>query len=323
MVYKRTIKYQYYQILMVHREQEGRKKKDVIDGCFKFPDWAKSMRNQKMIKTAIKFGTAMARIEECSVRKGEGIWGLRIMKLRDTNIPAKAKDNEAAKAIELEEGEYIGEDLFVIYDYHTGIAMIQQNRLSLGISRIEEFLQYTYNTYTDSENTSRISIEPILEFDRVNQFAGNYKQLEISFANLNDYTAEGDTALSTIIKPFKNMYGITGTIKVGLGRTKNDTLNRTEIVSLVGELESNKRFVRSAKIKLQEEEDADVEIIDLFEEICHDFITFEIEERTLLSYEYAIAKMRQSYKERRNELCRYTTPGAIKDGKERMLESED
>ena len=316
MKYTRTIRYQYYQIKMFHKEQNGRKKIKVIDGIFDFPRWAKSLDEAGMIKKAIDFNNAKARVEKISVRKGEGIWGLRIMKLRNTNIPAKAKDNEDAKVVELEEGEYIGEDLFMIFDVSSGIAMIQQNRFSLGISRLEEFLQFTYNTYTDLTNKSKVSIEPIVEIGKNRKLRGNYKQLEISFANLKDYTEEGETSLATILKPFKNLYGITGIIKVGIGRTKEDTLNRTEIMSLADELkdESNKRFIRSAKIKLQEEEDSDVEIIDLFEENCHDFLTFELEERTLLNYGYAIEKMRTMYMKRREELCEYVYQGVGVDG---------
>lgn len=60
---------------------------------------------------------------------------------------AKVKENEEPTIIELEDDEYIGEDLFIIYDENKGIVMIQQNRMSLGIPRLEEVLQHTHNTY--------------------------------------------------------------------------------------------------------------------------------------------------------------------------------
>lgn len=319
MSYTRTIRFQYYIIKKVHKEQDGRKKVKVYDGLFDFHNWAKSLGDAKKIRTVIEFNEVKARIEKIAYSKSSAIWGIRILKLRDTNIPSKAKDKVEIKAIELEDGEYIGEDVFMIYDTNTGIAMIQQNRLSLGVSRIEELLQYTYHKYTNPEDESIISIEPIAELERINRLKGKYKQIELSFANLKDYSEDGKTSLSTLLKPFKLLYGATGTIKIGLGRTKDDTLNKTEIEALTSELKdySNKRFIRSAKIKLQEEEDSDVEIVDLFEENCHEFITFELEERELLEYDYAIRSMRNAYKKRKDELVRYIDLGDRDNGNNR------
>ena len=129
--YKRTIRYQYYQVII--------KKKDGTFKIFNFAEWIKLMKENNLLQTAITFKDAKARIEKCEFSTENGTWGIRILKLRDTNIPSKAKDKEDARVIELEEGEYLGEDIFLIFHPQNGIAMIQQNRLSLGISRIEEF----------------------------------------------------------------------------------------------------------------------------------------------------------------------------------------
>ena len=59
MKYTRTIRYQYYQIKMFHKEQNGRKKIKVIDGIFDFPRWAKSLDEAGMIKKAIDFNNAI------------------------------------------------------------------------------------------------------------------------------------------------------------------------------------------------------------------------------------------------------------------------
>lgn len=42
--------------------------------------------------------------------------------------------------------------------------------------------------------------------------------------------------LSTLLAPFKNLHGVSGTIKIGLGRSKNETLNRQEIQQITNEL---------------------------------------------------------------------------------------
>ena len=44
------------------------------------------------------------------------LWKLWFLKLRDTNIPFKVKSNDVAEPISLDDDEYIGEDLLMIYD---------------------------------------------------------------------------------------------------------------------------------------------------------------------------------------------------------------
>ena len=71
---------------------------------------------------------------------------------------------------------------------------------------------------------------------------------------------------------------------ISIGRGKGETLDRKKVQELAKEAreaseESNKRLVRGAKIKIKEEEDADVEIVDLLEDVCHDFIEFDLNKR--------------------------------------------
>lgn len=312
MNYQRTMRYQYYQILMCHVEKKQRQHVDLIDGLFDFPKWASAMRDAGKIKKSIDFNNAKARIERIARNNDTGTWGLRIMKLRDTNVPAKAKENEDAAAIKLDDDEYIGEDLFILYDENKGIAMIQQNRMSLGLSRIEEFFQYTYKKYVDSDSKQKVILKPINGSNSIERiFRSNYRCLELSFANIKEYDfANNNSALSDLLAPFRNLYGVSGYVKVGLGRSKEDTLNRQEIQDLTKELSdvSNKRFVRGARVSIKEEDDTDVEIVDLFEEICHDFLTFEIEKREILQYENVIPRMRKKYLSRREELYSLVDP---------------
>lgn len=68
--------------------------------------------------------------------------------------------------------------------------------------------------------------------------------------------------------------------------------------------ESNKRLVRGAKIKIKEEEDADVEIVDLLEDICHDFIEFDLNKRERLDCNIVTSRMCTKYANRKLELYR-------------------
>ncbi len=301
MIYKRTIKFQYYQI-----KSKKTNIKNASYKLFNFAQWIDCMNNNSLIKIEIPFNDAKARIDQFNFNSDKEIWGIKLFKLRNTNVPSKAKNNEDAKVIELEDGEYIGEDMFLIFDPVNGIALIQQNRLSLGISRLEEFFTYTYNKYVDEQHKIDVYIEPILDLDGKKKINNSrYKNLEISFANINECVLdENRKSLATLLQPLKNMYGVTGSIKISLGHSRLDTLNRKFIKDIVKEINepSNKRYVRTAKIKIQEEDDCDVEIIDLFNNICDEYLEFSIESSKGLIYSVTINAMLEKYMNKKGYL---------------------
>lgn len=301
MIYKRTIKFQYFQIKSKKVNIKNARYK-----LFDFAHWIDCMNNKGLIKMEIPFNDAKARIDHFKFHSDKEIWGLKLFKLRNTNVPSKAKNNEDAKVIELEDGEYIGEDMFLIFDPTNGIALIQRNRLSLGISRLEEFFTSTYNKYVDEQQKIDVYIEPILDSDGKKKIdKSKYKNLEMSFANINECVLdENRTSLGTLLQPLKNMYGVTGSIKISLGHSRLDTLNRKIIKDIVKEINepSNKRYVRTAKIKIQEEDDCDVEIIDLFNDICDESLEFSIDSSKGLVYSIIINVMLEKYLNKKSYL---------------------
>lgn len=301
MQYKRTIKFQYYQI-----KSKVINVKNANYKLFNFAKWIDYMSNNNLIKVEISFNDVKARIDHFHFNSDKKIWGIKLFKLRNTNIPSKVKNNEEAKVIELEDGEYLGEDLFLIYDQENGISLIQQNRFSLGISRLEELFADTYNRFVDERNKIEVDIAPILDLEGKEKLRYcNYKNLEISFANINKCAIdENRKSLGTLLHPLKNMYGVNGSIKISLGHSRLDTLNRKMIQDIVKEVNepSNKGYIRSAKIKIQEEDDADVEIVDLFNDICDEYLEFVIDSSKGLIYSRTIKSMSDKYVNRKGYL---------------------
>lgn len=304
--YKRMVRFQYYQVKYVElNKSSGSLKKHTFD----FSGWAAKMKEANQMQIAIEVLDCKARIEKIGYSKENDVWGMKLFKVRNTNIPSKMKDEEDAHVIALEENEYIGEDMFVLFDQNSGICMIQQNRLSLGVSRLEEFFSVTYNQQVVKKSDYiRVMIEPIEIKESKKLRDGRHRTLEIGFANLNEYVEnDKDKPLSFLIHPFKNLYGVTGTIKISLGRSKaDDSLNKNQIMSLINEigLSSNKRFIRNARLKVMEEDDSDVEIIDLFCNVSHDFLEFTLKSQRELEYSTTISGMMNKYNERKEELYR-------------------
>ncbi len=273
---------------------------------FNFAKWIDFMSDNNLVKIEISFNDVKARIDNFHFNSDKKVWGLKLYKLRNTNIPSKVKNNEDAQVIELEDGEYLGEDLFLIYDQDNGIALIQQNRFSLGISRLEELFADTYNRFVDERSKIEVDIAPILELEGKEKLKySNYKNLEISFANINRRALdENRTSLSTLLHPLRSMYGVNGSIKISLGHSRLDTLNRKMVQDIVREINDpiNKGYVKSAKIKIQEEDDRDVEIVDLINDICDEYLEFVIDNSKGLIYSRTIDAISDKYVNRKDYL---------------------
>ena len=134
MAYTRTVKFSYYTVCMMEDEQ------DVSPKRFDFEAWIKKAVDENIEKMEIEFDNVIARLEELEGDVNSGIWKIRFLKLRDTNIPSIVKKTEEAKPIELDDDEYIGEDLLMIYDSKKSIAMIQCNRFAMSKGKLQNML---------------------------------------------------------------------------------------------------------------------------------------------------------------------------------------
>ena len=133
MSYTRTIKFSYYTVCMMKDEQDNNPKR------FDFESWISKAISDKIEKKEIEFNNVIARLEEMEGDEQNEIWKMKILKLRDTNIPSIVKKSEEAKPIELEDDEYIGEDLLIIYDSKKQVMMIQCNRFAMSKGKLEAY----------------------------------------------------------------------------------------------------------------------------------------------------------------------------------------
>ena len=299
MEYKRIIQFRYFCVFYREKDVDNDRWGDYK--AYDLVKWIMKMDEHEMLKKSIRFNNILARIECFSHSDDDDLWGMRLLKLRDTNIPTKVKENEESEPVELDDDEYLGEDITILYEKCSSILMIQMNRFSLGITKLEEFFNYT----SDDENIE-IAIKPIVELDRLDKLNDrSYRNIEISFANLGRWQDnDNHRSLASIIKPVKAVGGFTGSVKIGLGHFKNTTLNKPEIKELIKEVLNNKEFVKSAKVRVSDDDEKGVEVIDLFEDVYHDFIQFTLPSKTALNYSDAIISMRYCFKERRPSLCK-------------------
>lgn len=296
---ERNVKFQYFGMIRQVKEKNKWKGK----GKLNIETWMDKLDIKGLLNATVDLGDTKASLDRVEWDKAQNVWVFRFMKLREDNIPSIVKENQEAEAFPLGDDEYIGEGLHMLYDNNTGIAMVQMNRFSLGLKRLEKFLTQIW----EIEN-ERIRLRPFLDdvnFDQA--IRRKYKAFEVEFANIGQAELDERSSLSTIMSYFQKFYGVTGSIKISLGRKKADTLNIEEVNRVITDALDDDN-VSGLKLRVKDDDQRPVEEIDLFDNICKDIINFRFVAKTALSFEYVKASMVRRYEDRKDYLVRLMTP---------------
>lgn len=240
-----------------------------------------------------------ARMEQFSfMAHTSNLWDMYFTRLRDFNLPSKAKKDAPSIPVDLDDDEYIGENVSAIYDESCNIIMIQRNRYSLGPSAIEEY----FNHYCSPEE--EINLRPIYVTDMKTkiQKANSVRKLRIKFADVEKAT---EKATGQNIKKWLNAFDdyetVSGEMILTVGRKRKASLGGN-LQGLVEEIYENKDIISRAEASIKKTELADSEVIDLFNNNAHDIGTFTVLPRTTLNHESVILEMERLYSERRSQL---------------------
>lgn len=294
MAYIRTVKFSYYTVCEVN-DKNG---EDPIR--FDFERWISKAAKLEIEKKEVEVDGLIVRLEKFEGEERNQLWKLRFMKLRDTNIPSIVKREEDAKPIELEDDEYIGEDLLMLYDPEIQVAMIQCNRFAMSKGKLEKYLNKIWD-----EIEHRIVLIHINK--TINQTLlkkKNFRRLEIRLSNIHSIE-ETDRPLSRIINSYNTVGGKAGTISfsLGRGRQQKEGLSPSQIPIMIDDIYENRDIVDNAVLKVRDDDDnSNVDIVDLFDYCLHEYIDFKLEKRTALAFDYATKVMIDRYIERKPEI---------------------
>jgi hypothetical protein len=243
-----------------------------------------------------------ARLERFTYDMNTRFWDMYFTRLRDFNLPSRAKEDQPAEPIDLDDDEYIGENVSAIYDEDYHILMVQRNRYSLGPAAIEEYI----NAFRDDPN-EEINFRPIHLPDpkgkvRSAQF---HRKLRIKFADINKASIEGrGKSLSKWLSMFKEYDSVNAELIISVGRHRNASLGGN-LRDFMEELQNNKDVVSKAEMSIKRSELTEIEVVDLFEEHVHDIGYFTVPPRTVLNHEAVVYQMAELYRKRRAEIVGY------------------
>lgn len=283
MNYYRKVKFEYFQVFV----------KNVVTGrerLFNFQEWIDLANRTSLEKRVREYKGERARLEEAYFDPELDYYFLHFVRLRATNIPSKAKLDSNVEPFELEDDEYLGEEVSALYDEDKHIMMLQRNKFSLGPSGIEEYLNLLW-----SNDNEVIELRPI---PMPNSFElakkpGVYRRINIRMADIDKKVNESTvdkfkSPLGKFIKAYGEYQGVNAQITITVGNVKEKELDNELTRQTIEDIEENKELFSKAEIGKRDNENSPVETIDLFDGLAHDFANFRLETRGTLNH-YSVA----------------------------------
>lgn len=260
---------------------------------FDFRDWINKADEIGIEGRVFPHYTEKARLEHIFFEKD--LWCLSFDRLRDTNLPIKTKLYEESTDIEIDEDEYIGDKVAMLYDPTNHIVILQRNRNSLSLSGIQQYINKLWN----NERDLLIQLNPILEVDPFIR-AGNkqtYKKMKVKLADMLD-----QSLVANENKPFKKICdlltgysGMTAEIVISMGQTRGKYLDDEMVKETMEILKDNENLVKGAEISYKGDDDK-TEVVDLFNNKVFDIISVDLETRRTIPIEEIRDKMIISYR---------------------------
>ena len=195
--------------------------------------------------------------------------------------------------MELDEYEYIGEEVSALYDQEYSIIMLQRNRNSLSPSGIEKYFSGVLG------NGDLIELAPIPVPDELRTVKQNqiFRKLSIGFSptNIDDEILNNtNKSILQIIRGSRDLGALRVSVTLSLGNSKKEkTLKQKEIIEL-GNLENYEGF-NKIKVNRREDEDTGIETVDLISGKLNDVITMEVSRINPIKYERLIIEMQNLY----------------------------
>lgn len=256
--------------------------------------WIEKINQQSFEERAINVRGIKCRLEDFAKKKITGFYGMRFMRLDELSNTYKIKEKSPAKHIDLDDDEYIGRSTVALYDPNLHVLMVQISRNGVSVGSIETYINLTMGADEDGEKICYL--RPILNpLDTKGLEKRNIMKFDVRFSNIMGYKASENPNMEKLIAVFREMYGVTAHIEVGLGRTKTTSMDSETVSGMIKDIQNNREHISSAKIKLSDDQKSN--IYDLFDNILHNYIDFRIESRKEIEFLTMLDRMIEKYRE--------------------------
>lgn len=282
---QRNVTYYYYRPYLFG--EGGERKKP-----FNFADWIIQFENEGKVLEHIELKSTTAKVDSHEFDKNDGIHYVCFVDVREQDFPSKVKDGMPQQDLELADNEYIGEDMYVLYDIKTNILMVQNNARSLTIGRVQEFINK--NRIDDG---NKVGFIPVTYRYSKNQIKSKkVRSIDITCDTLLGLQNEKSIAVKKLREAAHLMKSTSFHVKFTVGRAgKNSELSPQEAQDAIDDILSHSISASTAKITVKDQDAGKVEYIDLIQNKVMSVIKYSLPDRQRLNTETVMHKMKNEY----------------------------
>ncbi len=231
---------------------------------------------------------------------------LRFMRLRQTNLPYKAKSGDEAQPMTLGVDEYLGEGVHAIYDDSIKVLMLQRNYHSINKSGIEKYINHLWDN-----DEYEIMLNPICpkEIQQRILNATEYRTIKLKFADVPKSRVAEANRKSRLPLPIEEMYNafskykpLNAQITLSMGHNRKGALDKGVVTETIDALINNEDCITGAEISYRNGVNEPVEVMDLFDAKLNDIITVSMERGKSIAHEFMWQLMQEQYEKSRGKV---------------------
>ncbi|EHD3774709.1 TPA: DUF6731 family protein [Enterococcus faecalis] len=281
------------------------------EALFDLEAWLSQISDLDFSSRTRPFKEDSVRLEEKYFHPSYNMWFLRFMRQRTNDVPSFSGKNIPSEFMELDDDQFVSEDVTCLYDPDNHVLMIQKNSHSVSPVGIEEYLNCT----TPAEVT--VYLRKVVATDSFKKVRKAKKCRKV-IVRLADVKTSKERNLfkglkSSIGQMVQNMDEVPSPFiefTYSVGRDRGLEIDEDEVDKIVDDIESNPLLFDKAKLQVVEEKEVKLSFVDLFLDSPKDEISFNIKRNNPVRFEAIMDAMAQKY-------C----PGENRENRKRNIDS--
>lgn len=285
------IKIHYYIPYVSKILKEGKSKKEVVVPAKQFLDSLFTTANKTPVMERTKPKSSVYNeIRLQVVEKEEDFWYGQFVKVRDDVAPGLVTAKGEYRHIDLESGEYIGEDTSFLYDVKNNILAFQRNYYSVSDKRAAEYFKYIFDINSAEDKYEyNISFRPCINSSSIELSDVALKSFDITCIDV------GNPCLKTVLGNVRTHGAKSITVHYGLGKGRdNASLAKKKINDFLKLAIYDSDFTK-IKGRIKEDPNSPVTEIDFLERRIETKFTLDYSLDNLINHQRIREAMKLHY----------------------------
>ncbi|MEH6892503.1 DUF6731 family protein [Bacillus sp. JJ864] len=245
------------------------------------------------------------------------VYSFQIGKLRENDIPPKKRIGDPKEDLILQDDEYIGEFVTIVFDPTFCTVAVQSNLYSLNISQVEIFLTELRNRYKQligevDQIPLNVELHPIVDTAKVDTIgnADIFRKINIKGSNIMADAMAQNGTLGEVSEIIGRANGINFELTISLGTAPKAESLDSELIQEIIDGFSQLGDENKPKIEITAREDIEspVEVVNLLTPRLTNVIDLHLENRTGIGHEYIHIEFMEKYHAKRTAIARILQP---------------